>query len=132
MRISASKINLFLLFKLPSAFFCGVRVSQISGHECVVSVKHRWINQNPFNCLYFAVQAMSAELSTGVLVNLHVENSGKKISMLLVGNKAKYMKRAVGRITFVCREGNQISEVLQKASLSGEGQTFWLKSIGTD
>jgi hypothetical protein len=34
----------------------------------VVSVKHRWINQNPFNSMYFAVQAMAAELATGALV----------------------------------------------------------------
>ena len=40
------------------------------------TVKHRWINQNPFNSMYFAVQAMAAELSTGALVM--IANSKKR------------------------------------------------------
>lgn len=30
MKITASKLNQFLLFKLPSAFICGVRVKAIN------------------------------------------------------------------------------------------------------
>jgi hypothetical protein len=36
-------------------------------------VKHRWINQNPFNSMYFAVQAMGAELATGALVMYQIK-----------------------------------------------------------
>src|SRR5689334_7666392 len=122
MNVSTTKLNLFLLFKLPSAFFCGVRAVKINAQECTVSVKKRWINQNPFNSLYFAVQAMAAELSTGLLVNIYLNNSDAKFSMLVVSNKATYMKKAVGRIIFVCRQGNQISEAVQKALATGEGE----------
>ena len=80
MTITASKLNQFLFFKLPSAFICGVRVKTIDATECIVSVKHRWINQNPFQSMYFAVQAMGAELSTGALVMYHIQKSGRKIS----------------------------------------------------
>ena len=79
MRLTASKLNKFLFLKLPSAFICGVRVKEIDENKCVVSVKHRWINQNPFNSMYFAVQAMAAELSTGALVMFQIQKSGKKI-----------------------------------------------------
>ena len=54
MTITASKLNQFLFFKLPSAFICGVRVKTIDATECIVSVKHRWINQNPFQAIYFS------------------------------------------------------------------------------
>ncbi|MFY7730726.1 MAG: DUF4442 domain-containing protein, partial [Flavobacterium sp.] len=87
MEFTPGKLNTFLLFKLPSAFISGVRVKQITTDQCVVSVKHRWINQNPFNSMYFAVQAMAAELSTGALVMYHIKQSGKKISMLVANNK---------------------------------------------
>ena len=73
MEINVSKLNQFLFFKLPSAFLCGVRVKAINEKQCVVSVKHRWINQNPFNSMYFAVQAMAAELSTGALVMYQIQ-----------------------------------------------------------
>ena len=102
MKFSASNLNKFLFFKLPSAYFCGVRVKQIEDNKCVVTVKHRWINQNPFNSMYFAVQAMAAELSTGALVMSQIQNSGKKISMLVANNKSNFSKKATGRITFVC------------------------------
>lgn len=98
----------------------------------MVSVRHRWINQNPFGSLYFAVQAMAAELTTGALVKAHVDLIDKKISMLIVKNKSIFLKKALGKIEFECEEGNEISEILQKAIETGEGQTFWLKSIGKD
>ena len=62
------KYHLFLLFKLPIAIIAGVRLRSISLESCTTSVKHRWLNQNPFQSIYFAVQAMAAELSTGALV----------------------------------------------------------------
>ncbi|MDO8316602.1 MAG: thioesterase, partial [Flavobacterium sp.] len=36
MKLTASKLNKFLLFKLPSAFICGVRVKTIDENQCVV------------------------------------------------------------------------------------------------
>jgi hypothetical protein len=132
MKFSVSNLNKFLFFKLPSAYFCGVRVKQIDNITCVVTVKHRWINQNPFNSMYFAVQAMAAELSTGVLVMSHIQNSGKKISMLVANNKSSFSKKATGRITFVCSDGHLAEKTIQEAIATGEGKTFWLKSIGTN
>ena len=132
MDITAGKLNKFLFFKLPSAFLCGVRVKSIEPVKCVVSVKHKWINQNPFNSMYFAVQAMAAELSTGALVMLHIKKSGRKISMLVAHNKSEFTKKATGRITFICNDGHLIEEAIQKTIKTGEGQTFWMKSIGID
>jgi hypothetical protein len=132
MKISVSKLNKFLLFKLPSAFICGVRVKEIDENKCVVTVKHRWINQNPFNSMYFAVQAMAAELSTGALVMYQIAKCGKKISMLVANNKGNFTKKATGRITFTCNDGHLIERAIQETIATGEGQTFWMKSIGTD
>ena len=132
MNSEVKKINLFLLYNLPSAFFCGVRVKEINETQCVVTVKHRWINQNPFNSLYFAVQAMAAELSTGALVMKHIKKSGKNISMLVANNKSNFTKKATGQITFTCNDGHLIYEAIQKTIATREGQTFWMKSIGTN
>ena len=132
MEFTPSKLNTFLFFKLPSAFWCGVRTKVINENQCVVSVKHRWFNQNPFNSMYFAVQAMAAELSTGALVMLHIKKSKRNISMLVANNKASFTKKATGRITFSCNDGHLITDAIQKTIETGEGQTFWMKSIGID
>ena len=132
MEFSPTKLNTFMFFKLPSAFWCGVRAKSISPEKCVASVKHRWFNQNPFNSMYFAVQAMAAEFTTGALVMMQIKKSGKSISMLVANNKANFSKKAIGRITFSCNEGHLIEEAIKNTIATGEGQTIWLKSIGID
>ena len=130
MSITPGKLNKFLMIKLPSAWLCGVRVKDISKEHCIVKVKHRWINQNPFNSMYFAVQAMAAELSTGAMVIDQIKESGQKISMLVVQNKAHFTKKATGKLEFTCKDGHLIQEAIQETISTGEGQTFWMKSMG--
>jgi hypothetical protein len=132
MQFTSSKLNTFLFFKLPSAFWSGVRVKDITTQKCVVRVKHRWFNQNPFNSMYFAVQAMAAELTTGALVMYHIKLSGKNVSMLVAANKSSFTKKARGRISFICTQGDVIGDVIAKAITTGEGQTIWLESQGVD
>ena len=132
MAFTPSKLNTFLFFRLPSAFISGVRVKEISSDTCIVTVKHRWINQNPFKSMYFAVQAMAAELTTGALVMFQIKESGKNISMLVANNKGNFTKKATGRITFTCNDGHLIKEAIEKTITTKEGQTFWMKSIGVN
>ena len=132
MEFSASNLNKFLFFKLPSAFWSGVRAKSITETQCVVTVKHRWANQNPFKSIYFAVQAMAAELTTGAIVMLHIQKSKRNISMLVANNKGNFTKKATGRITFTCNDGDLIEEAVKKTIETGEGQTFWMKSVGTN
>ncbi len=132
MNISPSKLNTFLMFKLPAAYFTGVRTKSLDDTTCVVTVKHRWINQNPFNSMFWAVQGMAAELTTGALVMKKIKESGKKISMLVANNNATFTKKATGRITFTCKEGHKIDEAIRKAIETGEGQTVWLSANGVN
>ncbi len=132
MQLTPSKINTFLLFKLPSAYFTGVRVKSISENTCITTVKHRWINQNPFKSIFWAVQGMAAELSTGAMVMATIKESDKNISMLVANNKATFSKKARGRITFACNDGQLIKNAINNAIISEEGQTCWMKSEGRD
>jgi len=132
MPLTPSQINKFTLFKLPSAYFCGVRAKSLSATTCVASVKHKWINQNPFNSMFWAVQGMAAELSTGALVMLYIQESNHKISMVVANNKASFSKKAKGRINFTCNDGLLIKEAIQKTIATGEGQTCWMKAQGVD
>src|SRR5690606_39653972 len=79
MEFNVRNLNLYLFKNLPSAYFCGVRVYALEADYCTVRVKHRWFNQNPFRSMYFAVQNMGAELTTGVLVMKAIKESNQKI-----------------------------------------------------
>lgn len=132
MSISPRKLNAFLSFKLPSAYICGVRATYIDSEQCRVRVKHRWINQNPFKSMFWAVQGMAAELTTGALVMSKIKASGKPISMLVVTNNASFTKKATGRIHFICTDGKKVEEALKRTIETGEGQTIWMNSVGTN
>lgn len=130
MEVTVKKMNKYLMFKLPSAFFCGVKLKTLNSTKSVVTVQHKWINQNPFNSMYFAVQSMAAELTTGALVIKKIKESGKNISMLVTNHNGKFTKKAVGLITFTCSDGALIDAALQRTISTGEGQTIRMKSVG--
>ncbi|WP_299120057.1 DUF4442 domain-containing protein [uncultured Tenacibaculum sp.] len=130
MKFTPRKINFFTLFKLPSAYLCGIRVKSISNEKSLVGVKHKWINQNPFKSMFWAVQGMAAELSTGILVMQAIDNSGKKVSMLVTNMNATFTKKATGKIKFECNDGLAIEKAIQKSVETGEGQTVLVTSEG--
>ncbi len=126
MKLTPANINRFLLVKLPSAWICGVRLKSIDDNTCTVSVTHRWINQNPFNSMYFAVQNMAAELSTGALVMKSIRESNTKVSMLVVHMSSEYYKKATGKITFTCQSGELVSQTIANAIRDNAGKTMAL------
>lgn len=132
MKVSPSKLNVLLLFKLPAAYFTGVRVTYLDSDKCIASVKYRWINQNPFKSIYWAVQGMAAELTTGALIMSKIRQGNLDVSMLLVGNRATFIKRSRGRITFTCNDGELADEAIATAIETGEGETVEMKAVGID
>ncbi len=130
MDFSPKKINTFLFFKLPSAWWSGVRLAEISEKEANTQVTHKWFNQNPFHSIYFAVLAMCAELATGILVMYHIKKSGRKISMLVTSNTSEFSKKATGKISFSCIDGLLVKSMIEKTIETNEPQKFWLKTIG--
>jgi hypothetical protein len=125
-------MRLFLLKSLPMAFVAGIRVKEINDNKVVTSIKYKWLTQNPFRSMYFACQAMAAEMSTGLLVMNVIDNSKPPISMLITKNQAIYYKKAVGKINFTCNDGQSVSQIIEQAKKTGEGYTIDLKSVGTD
>ncbi|VAW26691.1 hypothetical protein MNBD_BACTEROID04-73 [hydrothermal vent metagenome] len=132
MEVTVKNMKRFLMFKLPSAYLCGVKLKEIDNEKAVVTVKYKWINQNPFNSMYFAVQSMASELSTGAIVIKKISESGQKISMLVTNHSGTFTKKAVGLITFTCNDGNLIDEAIKKTIETGEGQTILMNSVGVD
>lgn len=118
------------MYKLPAAYFTGVRATYIDSEKCIAKVKFRWVNQNPFRSMYWAVQGMAAELTTGVLVMNKIKESGRNISMLVAHNKGSFSKKATGKITFTCKDGKLVEQAITKAVETGEGQIIKMTSYG--
>ena len=124
------KFRLFLFLKLPSAFFAGVRVRDIDEKHCVVTVPYKWFSQNPFRSTYFACLSMAAEMSTGALAMAHLYKRNPAVSMLVVKVESEYFKKATGRTTFICENGEAMLSAIEESTATGEGRIVRARSVG--
>jgi hypothetical protein len=124
------KFRAFLFAKLPAAYFAGVRLREIDGRRCLVTVPYKWFSQNPFRSTYFACLSMAAEMSTGALAMAQVYKLDPPISMLVVKVESEYFKKATGRTRFVCHDGELFQKAVEETTATGEARTVRAKSIG--
>lgn len=124
------KFRLFLFTKLPAAFFAGVRVRELDGNRCLVTVPYKWLSQNPFRSTYFACLSMAAEMSTGILAMAHLYKINPPVSMLVVKVESEYFKKAVGRTRFVCHDGELFQKAVEETIATTEARVVRAKSIG--
>ena len=122
--------RLYLLYKLPAAFFSGIRIREITNERSIVSVPFKWLTQNPFRSTYFASLAMAAEMSTGVLAMANVYKREPAISMLITKMEANYFKKATGTSFFTCEDGLKIATTVNEAISSEEGKSITVKTTG--
>lgn len=124
------KFRLFLLSKLPSAFFSGVRVRYIDEEKCVVTVPYKWFSQNPFKSTYFACLAMAAEMSTGILAMAQTYGQKPPVSMLVLNIEGSFEKKANGLTTFICEDGFSMAQTVKEAIATGKSTTLTARSVG--
>jgi hypothetical protein len=82
--------------------------------------------------MFWAVQGMAAELSTGILIMQAIKKHKKNISMLVLNNRANFSKKAKGKLVFNCTAEKKINTAFKKLIDSNTPQTLWLTSKGVD
>ena len=122
--------RLYLLSKLPAAFFSGVRVRYADEGKCVVTVPFKWFTKNPFRSTYFACLSMAAEMSTGVLAMGHTYGKKPEISMLVRKIEGNFLKKAKGTTTFTSDDGQRIASMIREAMSSGKSTSLNAYSTG--
>jgi hypothetical protein len=123
-------LRFFMLAKLPSAFFMGLKVQSVNPKEATVQVPYKWRSQNPFKSIYFAAQAAAAEMSTGVLAMLALQGRGN-VSMLVTKMEANYSKKANKLVTFTCKDGEKVIQAIREIIETGESREVTMQTTGT-
>ena len=126
------RFRFFMLRSLPSAFFAGLHIISLNEQQAVIAVKYKWFNQNPFRSMYFAIQSMAAEMSTGLLGFGQIYQRNPGVSMLVVGLEAKFIKKITGTVLFTCSDGEAVRGAIETSITSGEGVTVKCRSVGTN
>ena len=128
--LSPFKFGVYKLFKLPMAFLAGISVKELTEESSISTVRYKYLNTNPFKSMYFAVLAMTAELSTGALAFFSMAKYDESIAVLVVSSKGTFLKKAVGEIRFECKNGLDFKNKLKECVETKEAGTVTAKSTG--
>ncbi len=129
---SGFKFRLFMFKELPSAFFSGIKVTEITEEKAVVKIPFKFLTKNPFKSMYFASQAMAAELATGILALSQISGREPAVSMLIFDLKANFSKKAKTVVRFTCTDGKAIKNAVEETLRTGDTATVEAKSTGVD
>ncbi len=124
------RFRLFLLSKIPAAYFSGVRIKEFTEQECRVTVPYKWFSQNPFRSTYFACLAMAGEMSTGTLAMAQVYKRQPRISMLVINMEAVFTRKATGLTIFTCSDGKLFQKAINETTRTGEAVKVIAKATG--
>ena len=124
--------KLFLILKLPLAFLAGVKLKTLNDTHSTIQLKYNCLNKNPFKSIYFAALSMAGELASGILAASFIYKNTPQVSMLVVGLKIEFSKKAVGLINFNCNQGKEIQDCINKSIVTKEGQSLIITTTATD
>ncbi len=113
---------------MPIAWLSGLKIDFVSLDAASVNIEFGLLNQNPFNSMYFACQAMAAEMTTALIAMGYIDNHKENISMLVTDFQASYFKKAVGKVKFISSDGQLVKKAIQKAIDTREGISCSMES----
>lgn len=124
------KFRMYLLFKLPAAFFSGIKIKECTSEKCITSVPYKWLTQNPFRSAYFASLAMAAEMSTGAIALSNIYKRKPSVSMLVTKMEVEYFKKATSITYFTCDDGNKIANAVEETIATNNSTMVSVTSTG--
>ena len=124
-------LRLFMLRQLPMAWLAGLRLTRLTTTAATVTIRYKFLTQNPFRSIYFACLSMAAEMAGGIQALMHV-SGGSPVSMLVTRLEADFTKKAVGLISFACEDGPRIARAIAESRATGEGRAVVATSTGVD
>ncbi len=121
-----------MMKELPMAALAGLSITVLEEGRCAVTVPYNFLNKNPFNTTYWAVLGMAAEMAPGAIVLMYARNAKISVSTFVVGCEAKFVKRALGLVTFKTEDGKLIADAVTETCKDFQAKSIKTKSIGYD
>ncbi len=129
---SPLKQKLYFAHRLPLAMICGLRVCKLDEQQCIVSAPFNWRTRNPFRSMYFAVQCMAAELSTGAFALLALKQRDASIALIITGMQSQFSKKAQGAVSFSCHDYRLFDAAVCSLKQSGDTTEVTATTVGHD
>jgi hypothetical protein len=122
--------RLYLWARLPLAACAGLSLRRLDETGCTVALPGGWRTQNPFRSMYFAAQAMAAEMSTGAPAMMLAEGAPASVSMLVREVRGVFNRRIQGEAEFTFEDLPGMQATIDRAVATGESESFVARSVG--
>lgn len=113
-------IRVFGLLKIPMLYWLSPSVIELNDKRCEVKIPLNRKTKNHLGSMYFGVLAAGADCAGGLSAMKQIMTSGKNISLAFKEFHAEFLKRAEGDTHFICEQGEEISEFVEKVIQSEE------------
>ena len=124
------KLRIWMMKRLPMGLISGMVIESLNENGCKVMLKDRFWIRNPFGSVFWAVMAMAAEMSTGVLVYAYV--SGTNTKYILIGVQGDFLKKLRGKSYYFCPSGQDVLRNLKSLENPGDTCTVLLPVTAYD
>ena len=119
-----------MVAKLPMAALSEMKILELDNEQSKVTVPYKFLNKNPFNSTYWAVQGMAAEMASGIVLQMKLHDYEENISTYVLSCNAKFVKTANDVTTFVFKQGKDFDTAIQNTIKTGEGINVVTETIG--
>lgn len=106
--------------KIPLLFSVHPTVVQLSNSRAEVKIPLRRHTKNHLGSMYFGALAIGADSVVGVLAMYHIEKSESPIQLVFKDFHVDFLKRPTSDVHFICEDGKNISQLVEKVARSGE------------
>lgn len=126
----------FLLMKVPTVLWAGIKVDLLDHSHCKVSIRRSWRNRNPYNGVYFANVLTAAEMASGLMVFdeiLQAEDvAGIKVAAIISSVNVQFIRPVKGAATVCCRQARQIEVAVLDAIKDGRASVLTHSTVHND
>lgn len=113
----------FLLTRVPTVLWAGIRLEHIDESKCAVSMRRNRRNRNPFDGIYFANIMTGAEMASGLLLFDEIRDFENRSSARFVAviqhAEADFVRPITARAELSCVQGNEIRHAVFDAIAQG-------------
>ena len=125
---SIRKANCYLKFfsfsKIPLLWYCRPKIISLNT-ECIeIKIPLIRRTKNHLNSMYFGALSIGADITGGFLAMMCIEHSKRKVALIFKSLRADFLKRAEGDVHFICNQGVEITDLVNKTIESGKRENM--------
>jgi hypothetical protein len=127
---STWRLRAWSLRHIPLLFFLSPSVVEAGDSRAIIRVPLNWRTRNHLGSMYFAALCAGADCAVAVL-GLRALARAPGVHVIFRDTRVEFLKRAEGDVHFLCEDGREIRELLERAKRTGQRETLKLRVLAT-